>query len=191
MHRRLFEYLQSSSYNKVVGKMMPKLQCRLGLGAVVITLQRHLLTFIDGHRKEQLSTLLLGRNNSVDKKQKSTEEIKLLVNRFVGFGLAGLIAKLTKQGDDDEIHSRLGLARSMRIFHAQALMIPDYLETCYDKNQALKNNGYLALLSPRFFCFGVEMMKVIDREIHADIFKTSGGDCLLDAEKAILRNFLC
>lgn len=54
-----------------------------------------------------------------------------------------------------------------------------------DKNQALKNNGYLALLSPRFFGFGVEMMKVIDREIHADIFKTSGGDCLLDAEKAI------
>ena len=28
-------------------------------------------------------------------------------------------------------------------------------------------------------------MKVIDREIHADIFKTSGGDCLLDAEKSI------
>ena len=31
------------------------------------------------------------------------------------------------------------------------------------------------------------MMKVIDREIHADIFKTSGGNCLLDceAEKSI------
>lgn len=114
MHQQLLEHLQSSSYNRAVGKMIPALHCRLGLGAVVLTLQRHFLTFLDNYRKKQLRAQWPGRSNSVDTKPKSNEEIKLMVNRFVGFGIAGLIEMLTKKhGDDDELHDRLALVRSI------------------------------------------------------------------------------
>ena len=73
----------------------------------------------------------------------------------------------------------------MRIFHEEALMIPNYLEECYEVTQALKNDGYLALLSPQFFAFGQTVMTIIAQHVHPDIFKEDGGDCLEVAKKAI------
>ena len=191
MHQRLLGYLHSPQYNHLAQTMIPELQCRLGLGAVVLTLQRHLLDHVDRFRKAIAPEQ---RIESIGKAQKSKKEIKLLVNRFVGFGLAGLIQRLKLQLendmendiDDDETHTQLALARRMRIFHDAALMTPGYLEECYDKNQALKNDGYLALLSPQFFGFGEALMSVVDKFLHPDMFSQDGAASLEKAEQSML-----
>lgn len=190
MARRLLGYLQSTAYHSLVLKMIPEeLRCHVGLGAVVLTLQHHLMSSIDKYRKQHLNER---SNDIISKPQKSRAEIKLMANRFVGYGLAGLINILVeKVGEDekddteDKLHDQLALARSMRIFHEQALILPNYLEECYDTNQAMKNDGYLALLSPQYFCFGEAVMGAVARKIHYGIFDRDGDACLEVAEEAV------
>ena len=38
-----------------------------------------------------------------------------------------------REDDDDELLQELKFARSMRIFHAEALTIPTYLANCYGR----------------------------------------------------------
>ena len=63
-------------------------------------------------------------------------DVKLQVNRFVGYGLFKLIERVKSQvnrdareDDDDELLQELEFARSIRIFHVEALTIPTYLST--------------------------------------------------------------
>lgn len=195
MNRRLFDFMQSKTYNKLVEKMVPKLKCRLGLAAVVLTLQRHLLKCVDQIRKESLTV----QNDSHGKiPAKTPKEIKLLVNRFVGFGLAGLIEQLKDKADqlklgeydddEDAIERQLSLARSMRIFHDEALLQADYLENCYDMHQALKNDGYLALISPNFFSFGERVMTVVVQVLDDDIFRLHGENALKESRARVFEH---
>ena len=54
MHRRTLEFLQSSVFTNLINKLFPSLQNRLCLGAVVLTLERHMLERIDKFRKSAL-----------------------------------------------------------------------------------------------------------------------------------------
>jgi hypothetical protein len=120
--------------------------------------------------------------------------VSLLVNRFVGYGLFKWIEKTKKRVDEDEeeeetlSRTELELARSIRIFHAEALLHPTYLENCYDKHHALKNNGYLALVSPMYFDFGTEMMQLIVNTFTQVGFRRQGKDFLKNGKKALLSN---
>ena len=88
--------------------------------------------------------------------------------------------------DDDDFVSMLSLVREMRIFDHEALAMPTYLAECYDKNQALKNNGYLSLISPQYFDFGVAVMTAIVNTLTADIFTDHGENCLSEPENVKL-----
>jgi hypothetical protein len=132
---------------------------------------------------------------TIAEENKPQAEIKLFVNRFVGFGLAGLINNLRNKvqvqysdencDNEDAVRSRrqLKFARKMRTLHADALILPEYLNECYDKCQALNNHGYLALVSPQCFRVGEKLMTIVCRYIHADIFRQDGNECLRKAKE--------
>ena len=88
--------------------------------------------------------------------------------------------------DDDNFISMLSLAHEMRIFDHEALAMLTYLTECYDKNQALKNNGYLSLISPQYFDFGVAVMMAIVNALTADIFTDHGENCLSKPENEVI-----
>ena len=113
--------------------------------------------------------------------------IKLQLNRFVGYGLYKLIERASKQanGDEGEQSLELEFARSLRIFAYEALTIPDYLSNCYDKTQALTNNGFLALLAPPIFDFGTQVMTAVTECISQQGFPTYGNECLSEGKKAL------
>lgn len=106
----------------------------------------------------------------------SKADTKLLTNHFVGFGLCKLIDSRkindAAMGDEDVSQNQSQLARSMQTFHHQALVVPTCLaECCCDKTQALKNNGFLALLVPKHFLLGLTTMKKVLDNFTEDIFK--------------------
>jgi hypothetical protein len=118
--------------------------------------------------------------------------IKLLVNRFVGYGLFKLVERTKRQrdndareDDDDELSQELDSVRSMRIFHWTAISIPAYRSECYDMTQALSNNGYQALLAPAYFDFGTQVMTAVAKTYTQKAFSKHGNDCLLKGKEAI------
>ena len=60
-----------------------------------------------------------------------------------------------------ELANKLEFLGTMRIFHHEAITLPDYTRDCYDDQFYLKNNGWLTLVAPVYFEFGKELMSVI------------------------------
>jgi hypothetical protein len=187
MHRRVMEFLQSDQFTKLVDDVeSPVLKNRLGLVAVVLTLSRLYLEELHGQIMTLLHESLPPDDSSAVTAAESTS-IKLQVNRFVGYGLYKLIERASKRanGDEDEPTLDLEFARSLRIFAYEALTIPDYLSSCYDKTQALTNNGFLALLAPPIFDFGTQVMTAVTECISQQGFPTYGNECLSKGKKAL------
>jgi hypothetical protein len=124
--------------------------------------------FLDRIRDRLVSASLPDDSKAVTNPESVVTTIKLQVNRFVGYGLSKLIQRQktrvnreAKEADVDELLRELAFARSQRIFPVEALTMPTYLANCYDKTQALTNNGYLALLAPKYFEFGIQVMTAV------------------------------
>jgi hypothetical protein len=197
MHRRVLEFLQSGRFTYLVDNVSTlALRNRLGMGAVVLTLSR---LFLDRMRDRLMSRLHDTNSNAVAKPE-SVTAMKLQVNRFVGYGLYKLIDRVSTQAkrkaggdgeaglsldDEDGLSLELKFAKSLRIFDAEALTIPGYLSDCYDKTQALINNGYLTLLAPQIFDFGTQVMTAVAECITVDAFLKHGNECLCEGKKAL------
>jgi hypothetical protein len=121
-----------------------------------------------------------------------------LVNRFIGYGLASVIEKFNadlKEADDkgddefaETVKKQQTMIRKMRIFHEEAIQIDGYMEKNCCPHLALRNNGYLALVSPSFFEFGRCVMDIISKNTEITIFRKHGKDCYEKAEDSIWQN---
>jgi hypothetical protein len=109
---------------------------------------------------------------------------KLLVNRFVGYGIYRLNEKWRaklREADDDgqvDINEKLKFYRSIRIFHAEAMLLDEYLKDCYDDVMLLENHGYMAMVAPAYFRFGLEVMKHLRTHITPESIKFDGSVAL-------------
>jgi hypothetical protein len=188
MHRRVMELLQSDRFTKLVDSIKsPILKNRLGLAAVVLTLSRLYLDELHA-RIMILLDKALPPDESTALSEPEFTTIKLQVNRFVGYGLFKLIERAKSRavaGDEDEPSLDLKFARSLRIFAYEALALPNYLSDCYDKTQALTNNGFLALLAPSIFDFGTQVMIAVVECISHQAFLMHGNECLSEGKKAL------
>jgi hypothetical protein len=92
------------------------------------------------------------------------------VNRFVGWAISNLIKKTRKQFkgppkkvDEEELIGRLGLLKSMRVFEHQILDDEEYIEKFYCPFHRMLNDGFLALVSPKYIGLGLSLLQTFRR----------------------------
>ena len=139
------------------------------------------------------------------------QEIKKLVNRFVGYGISKAMKKAvthsinikrsaSKHEEDDnyndsstdsEVAAASGLAEQqlhadamyefishMRIFHEEAMGMPEYLKECYEGSFMIQNMGFLTLVSPRYFDFATKLLTVVSSAFTQKSFAERGDQVL-------------
>ena len=65
---------------------------------------------------------------------------------------------------------------TMRISEAEAMLDDTYMSECYDNDLRAKNRGFLTLVSPEYFRFGTELVKVLCSKISTDTFLNLGDN---------------
>jgi hypothetical protein len=174
----LLKLLLSDEFDDEIA-LLPKeeLHDACGAGLVALALNRMLLTRIReeltkaSHEKIAWAESL----DQVDPEGRWSSDTKMLVNRFVGYGLSEIIKFTVREADkeNDQMErdneegrenvnrTLLKFLRSMRIFHEQALFLPDYVDDFYDDVFMLQNHGFLALVDPDYTHFGYELMSLV------------------------------
>jgi hypothetical protein len=167
--KAVLTYLLSDEFTEQMDAMpVPELRNRTCLGMVVLVLYRMFLS------KMRTELTIAAKSKWGDTEDTTigspgwVRQTKLLVNRFVGYGIFRLIdttkEKLSRKrhfDDDDMLAGQLAFYRQLRIFHDEALLMPKYTEDCYDDILALENHGFLALMAPTYFDFGYDVMAQI------------------------------
>jgi hypothetical protein len=95
------------------------------------------------------------------------------VNRFVGWAISNLIKKTRKQFerskgppkgvDKEELFGRLELLKSIRVFEHEILDDKENIETFYCPFHRLLNDGFLALVSPKYIGLGLSLLQLWQR----------------------------
>ncbi|KAL3914177.1 MAG: hypothetical protein SGARI_000266 [Bacillariaceae sp.] len=160
LHVVVFHLLQNDGLTKLLDKMISskELRDRIGWGVILLGLERRLIN-------QMKSCLHKAETSTPTKDSASACMVRLNVNRFVGFALNRLIEhgknNCFENPEDDKERMLLDAYCKMRVFHSRVLFNDHYMKEWYDTAFAMKNNGYLALVSPDFLPFGELLMKVI------------------------------
>ena len=126
------------------------------------------------------------------------------VNRFLGWAIFKMLNDLTEKqekdwakGDDEtEWDDQVTFLREMRILHSQAILMPDYMENCYEPLDVMTNLGGLTLVAPEFFEFGKVLVKAAAEALSQDKLRKEGNKSMevarekVDDNKEIRRIFL-
>lgn len=184
MYLKIVRYLHTKEYQNTVQSLPDDYRCEIAMGVVVLTISRKIVEKVEAYRKAMMAKAIQQNVQTTVCREKAMR----LVNRFIGFGVARLIhdlyddlneAKKKKSTEaQDTIFRNLVVAKRLRIFKEQALLIEGYLENYCDHDQALINNGYMAWISPEYFMFGVLCMEKIMEAFHDNIFTKHGNKCL-------------
>jgi hypothetical protein len=113
------------------------------------------------------------------------------VNRFVGWAISSLIKKTRKQFnrpkgppkkvDEEELVGRLELLKSMRVFEHEILDDKVYIEKYYCPFHRLLNDGFLALVSPKYIGLGLSLLKTIADAVNENELNKNGHETLKKA----------
>ena len=134
----------------------------------------------------------------VEQRAKSSEleideaDLSKEVNRFVGFAISSLIKKTRKMFtrtkeplkmvDDEELVGRLHLLKSMRVFEHQILSDADYIANYYCSFHRLLNDGYLALVAPKYVGLGLSMLKLFAHAVKDEQLQKKGHETLREVQ---------
>ncbi len=113
------------------------------------------------------------------------DELKKLVNRFVGWAVFSLNKKLEKDYGENE--RKIALLETMQIHEHEALLDSEYMENCYTVADQLRNKGGLCLISKQFFGFGWELMVAIGK-LSVKTFEDLGNKTIEDEFDRIRSN---
>ncbi len=110
------------------------------------------------------------------------------VNRFVGRAISNLIKKTRKQFniskgplinvDEEELFGRFELLKSMRVFEHEILDDKEYIEKFYCPFHRLVNDGFLALVSPKYIGLGLSLLQTVADAVNENELKKNGDETL-------------
>jgi hypothetical protein len=113
------------------------------------------------------------------------------VNRFVGWSVSSLIKKTRKQFnsskgppkkvDEEELIGRLELLKSMRVFEHEILHNEEYIKTFYCPFHRLLNDGFLALMSPKYVGLGLSLLQTFADAVNENELNKNGDETLKKA----------
>jgi hypothetical protein len=126
---------------------------------------------------EQLATTTSGRPKD--------EDLKKLVNRFLGWAVFSLTRNWEKDYGENE--AKIAVLESMHVYEHEAVLDSEYMENCYAMADQLRNRGGLCLISKQFFDFGREFMTAITN-LNVKSFELEGNDAIEDAFNDILNS---
>ncbi len=131
-------------------------------------------------------------SESANKEEGTNKE----VNRYLGWAIHSLLERLYRNqledDDDDERKKRIiEFLVGMRIFHHNAINNQSYREKCYDDFDILRNKGWMTLISPAYFDFGIKLLTVIRSRCNQDKLKELGNSCIKIAKEAVLGSAIC
>jgi hypothetical protein len=136
-------------------------------------------------RKEKSKEL---SSESVNKEEGANKE----VNQYLGWMIHSLLERLYRNelenDDDNESKKTINdfLVAGMQIFHHNAINGQSYLEKCYDDFDILRNKGWMTLVSPVYFDFGIKLLTIICSRFNQDKLKELGKSCIKIAREAVL-----
>ncbi len=113
------------------------------------------------------------------------------VNRFVGWSVSSLIKKTRKhfnrskgppkKVDEEELIGRLELLKSMRVFEHEILDDEKYIKTFYCPFHRLLNDGFLALMSPKYVGLGLSLLQTFADAVNENELNKNGDETLKKA----------
>jgi hypothetical protein len=116
------------------------------------------------------------------------------VNRFVGWAISNLIKKTRKRFnrskgppkkvDEEELIGRLGLLKSMRLFEQEILEDEEYIEQFYCPFHRLLNDGFLALVSPKYVGLGLSLLQTFADAMNENELNKNGDETMKKAVAA-------
>jgi len=135
----------------------------------------------------------------IQRESKPDEKVVVLgspkkeVNRFLGWAIFSLLEKFKErqetewaQGEDEtEFDEIIGLLKEMRILHSQAILNTAYMQNCYEPLDVMANLGGLTLVSPKFFSFGLALIKVVSGALSQELMKRDGDQCMQNARNRV------
>jgi hypothetical protein len=137
------------------------------------------------------------RNEQTEGKEQAVNG-DVLINRFIGFGIAGAIdycnervRECIKDKDEKSLSMYKDLQKfgqKMRIFKEEALLSDDYLDKFCDPTQALNNNGYMAYVAPQYTPFATVVMNEIIQCFPISIFDKYGNDCFKESKEKLFKS---
>jgi hypothetical protein len=108
------------------------------------------------------------------------------VNRFVGWAISSLIKKTRKRFnrskgppkkvDKEEVVGRLELLKSMRVFEHEILDDEEYNKTFYCPFHRLLNDGFLALVSPKYIGLGLSLLQTFADAVNENELNKNGHE---------------
>jgi hypothetical protein len=110
------------------------------------------------------------------------------VNRFVGWSVSSLIRKTRKQlnrpkcppkkVNEEELVEKLKLLKSRRVFEHDMLDNEEYIAKFYCPFHRLLNDGFLALMSPKYVGLGLALLQTFADAVNEKELKKNGDETL-------------